>query len=119
MWHTARKITGYKFSLMAANEIHDNDIGTVITLTVRDGGTVVDVSSATVTKNILLRSPTGTLSTNGASFTTNGTDGKIKYTTVTGDLDVVGTWDVQAHVVITAGTFRSDIKKFEVHRNLS
>ena len=73
-------------------EFRLNDIGTVITVIIKDSsGTIVDVSSATVTKNIVLKKPDGTIETKGASFTTNGTDGSIYYTTISGDLNTLGT----------------------------
>ena len=39
---------------MAANEIHLNDIGTQFLLTVKDGSSAVDISSAT-TKQIIIK----------------------------------------------------------------
>ena len=65
---------------MAVNEIHVGDIGTVFTLTIKDGSSVIDLSGAT-TKQIILRKPDRvTSSTKTASFVTDGSDGKIKYT---------------------------------------
>lgn len=93
-------------------DVHLNDIGNIFVLTFQDNGVVVDVSSATVTKNIIFVAPDGTKDTQAASFTTNGTDGKIQYATQDGDMDQVGEWQVQGHVVITAGTFKSEIKRF-------
>jgi hypothetical protein len=40
------------------------------------------------------------------------------YATVDGDLDVPGVWKLQGKVVLTAGTFSTDIYSFKVHRNL-
>lgn len=56
--------------------------------------------------------------TKAASFNTDGTDGKIYYTAVADDLDEVGTYEIQGKVVITDGTFYTDIQTFKVHRNL-
>ena len=103
---------------MAANEIHKNDIGTVLEVTIKDGPLVVDISAAT-TKNILLKPPTGTLLTKAGVYVTDGTDGKIKYTTIDGDLSVVGVWQIQGHVVTAGGEWKSDIMNFSVHDNLS
>ena len=47
-----------------------------------------------------------------------GTDGKIKYTSVDGDFNEVGTWRIQAKVVMGGGTFRSDVGTFRVYENL-
>ena len=102
---------------MAANEIHKGDIGTVFVVTVQDGSSAVDVSGAT-TKQVLFRKPDGTVVANDAEFTTDGTDGKIQYTSVADDLDTVGQWHIQARVTLPAGTWRSDVGVFQVHENL-
>ena len=102
---------------MAANEIHVGDIGTVFEVTLMDGSSVVDLSSAT-TKELVFRKPDGVKLTKTAAFKTDGTDGIITYTSVTDDLDTAGTWRLQAHVVIGGGTWRSDIGDFKVHENL-
>ena len=110
---------------MAANEVHLNDIGTVFEITLKDEGNspeIVDVSTA-ATMEIIFQKPNGTSVTQTASFTTDGTDGKIEYTTLTGDLDTVGLWKIQGHVVLGTASpinaqWRSDIDEFEVFDNL-
>jgi hypothetical protein len=102
---------------MPANEIHKNDIGTVFEITIKDGPLVIDISGAT-TKNILLKPPTGTLLTKAGVFVTDGTDGKIKYTTISGDLSEVGVWQVQGHIATPDGEWKSDILNVSVHDNL-
>ena len=103
---------------MAANEIRVGDIGTQFKVTIKDGTSVVDISSATSTKQIILKKPDGTKLTNTATFFLDGTDGIMYYSTVDGDLDVPGVWKLQGKVVITAGTFSTDVYSFKVHRNL-
>jgi hypothetical protein len=101
-----------------ADEVHVGDIGTTIELTLLDGAAAVDVSSATATKNILLTDPLGALHTKGASFTTDGTDGKVKWvTTAVGDFDLAGTWKVQAYVENTSPVWKGHSAKgeFQVH----
>ena len=44
--------------------------------------------------------------------------GKIKYTTVDGDLNEVGTWRMQAVVNFPTSSFRSNVKTFKVYENL-
>lgn len=101
-----------------ACEIHKNDIGTIFKFTLKDcDNIVVDISGAT-TKNILFTKPTGVLLTKAGTFTTNGTDGLLQYTTLSGDLDVLGVWQAQAMIVLANGTWRSDVVRFIVHRNL-
>ena len=102
---------------MAANEIHQNDIGTKFLVTIKDGDSAVDISAAS-TKQIIIKKPSGTTLTNAAAFNADGTDGKIYYNAVSGDLDETGTHSIQGKVVISAGTFYTDIQSFKVHRNL-
>lgn len=103
---------------MAANEIHLNDIGTVFEVTILDGSSAVDISAAT-TKQIIFKKKDRTILTAAGTFVTDGTDGKIKYTAVSGDLSVVGEWSIQAYIVTPSGEWRSDISTFTVHSNLT
>jgi hypothetical protein len=102
---------------MAANEIHVGDIGTVITVTLKDDTTAVDISGAT-TKTIYLSKPDGTVLAKGATFTSDGTNGKMYYATLAGDLDQPGHWQIQAKVVLATGTWYSDVSTFDVEDNL-
>ncbi len=103
---------------MASLEIHKLDIGTVLTTTIKDGTSIVDISGAT-TKDIILGKPDGTSLTNAGTFTTDGTDGKIYYTTILNDLDQIGWWKIQGYIVSSSGgEWRSDIGNFEVHKNI-
>ena len=102
---------------MPANEIHLNDIGTQFLLTVTDGSTAVNISSAS-TKQIIIKKPSGTKITANTAFSTDGTDGKMYYNTVLDDLDEAGTYQLQGKVILSDGTFSTDITKFKVHRNL-
>lgn len=103
---------------MAADEIRVGDVGTVLEVTVLDDGTPVDLSSVT-TKDFIFRKPKGTKVTVSSSFSTDGTDGKLRYTTVADDLDTPGVWKLQAYLVFpSSGEWRSDLAQFTVHRNL-
>jgi hypothetical protein len=103
---------------MTINEIRVGDIGTNIELTVKDEtNTVVDISTAT-TKQLIFRKPNGTLLTKNATFTTDGTDGKIYITTVAGDLDQVGVWYTQAYIEITPYQWHSSYEEMDVYSNL-
>ena len=70
---------------MSQNEIHKNDIGTRLEITVMDGSSAVDISGAT-TKQIKLEKPGGSTVAKDGTFTTDGSDGKIYYVTQEGDL---------------------------------
>jgi len=105
---------------MPANEIHVDDIGTKVLVTVKDDTAAVDVSGATAggAKQIIIKKPTKDTMTKTAVFNSDGTDGKIYYTIVSGDFDEAGTYKIQGKVVISDGTFYTDIQSFKVHRNL-
>lgn len=102
---------------MAQPEIHVGDIGTTFEVTLKQSAAVVDLSSATV-KQIYFMKPDGSTLTKTASFTTDGTDGKIYYNTTTGDLDTAGDWQLQAVVTFGASVWHSSIAAFAVFPNL-
>ncbi len=103
---------------MAANEIHEDDIGVVFQVTIEDDGTAVDVSGAT-TQQILFGKPDGTKLTKTSGFTNSGSDGKVQYASVADDLTPAGQWYIQVRVVLASGSdLHSDIAKFIVHPNL-
>lgn len=102
---------------MSANEIHLNDIGTKFQVTVKDGDDAVDISTASA-KSLIFKKPSGTKMTKAAAFTSDGSNGKIDYTILADDLDEVGTYQLQGKVIISDGTFFTDIQTFKVHRNL-
>ncbi len=102
---------------MASNEIHVNDIGTVFTLNVYDeDSSAVDLSSASV--DILFKKPDNTLLTQSGTIS-SGTGGEVTYTTVSGDLNLHGTWSIQALVTLGSNQFYSDVNQFKVYRNLT
>lgn len=102
---------------MAANEIHKGDIGTVFEATIMNDNVAIDVSSQ-VSMDLIFQKADGVVVTYPASFVTDGTDGKVQYTTVADDLDVVGSWKLQAKVALPTGIWSSEIKKFKVYKNL-
>ena len=102
---------------MTANEIHVNDVGTKFLVTVTDGSSAVNISSAT-TKELIIKKPSGTKLTKATSFTSDVTDGKMQYSIASDDLDEAGSYKLQGKVVISDGTFYTDIHTFKVHRNL-
>ncbi len=104
--------------MAALDEVHVGDIGTVFEATITDAGVVVDISGAS-TKDLNFLKPDGTTTLNkNGSFTTDGTDGKLRYTTISGDLDTAGTWQIQAHVILGGGAWKSDIIEFNVFANI-
>jgi hypothetical protein len=101
---------------MSCNQIHVNDSGIQLKVTVYDCGTVVNVSGATNT--ISIRKPNGTKTDYAASLLTDGTDGVIYYTTVSGDLDITGTYKIQATVQTSQGVYHSSVGSFRVKCNI-
>ena len=101
-----------------SDEIHIGDVGTVFEATVFEGGVAIDISAAT-TKNFILRTPTGTIVTKTASFSTNGSDGKLKYTVVANDLSEIGTWVFEVYLEMPTGKWHSTKQTFQVYANLS
>src|ERR671918_456775 len=99
---------------MAEKEIHVNDIATRIRITIKDNGEPVDLSTS---DPIIVRvsTPSGRIKDFEPVFTTNGSDGKIEYTTIDGDIDEVGIWKIQVIVSIGASRFHSDIGSFKVY----
>jgi hypothetical protein len=94
--------------------IHKGDIGTIFELTIVDtADVVINVSTASI-KYIYLQKPDGTKVRKTAAFVTDGTDGKIKYTAVAGDLNQVGDWQIQGYVETSDGKFFTRKTKFEV-----
>lgn len=108
---------------MSANEIHVGDIGTIIEVTIKDGASVLDISSFT-TKQFIFKRPDNTTVTKNASFSTDGSDGKLRYTIVSGDLNQQGLgntdnpWKLQVYLATVTNNWRSDIISFDVYGNL-
>lgn len=105
---------------MACNvdEVHLNDVGTIFRMTLVDSdGAAIDLSSTTQ-KQLIFKKPSGATLTKTAVFYTDGTDGKIQYTSQAGDLNELGEWQWQAYIVNPVGSWRSNIDKFRVYGNV-
>lgn len=103
---------------MASGEIRIDDVGTQFLITLKDGSDIVNLAGATV-KQIIFHKPDSSLLTKNASLYTDGTDGKLYYTSIDGDLDQEGLWKIQVVVNFTSSAkFHSDIGTFQVYSNL-
>lgn len=94
------------------------DYGTpfIFTLVDADTDAAIDVSSGTSLEAIF-RKPDGTIVVKTASFVTDGTDGRIQYVTVSGDLDQAGRWRRWAKLTISGGPKTSTVRAFDVRDN--
>lgn len=102
---------------MAAN-VHIGDVGTLFKPRFVDGnGVVVDISSASVL-TIIFNRPNGTGFSRTMTFLTNGVDGRGKYLSVEGDIDVEGQWSMEGYVELPSGHWHSDVQQFPVKSNL-
>lgn len=101
---------------------HLNDIGTIVRVRIVVDDVPVDLSAWTITtKQVQFRKPDGTVVAHDAEFTTDGSDGKIQYTTVDGDFDIAGRWFVQGYIVATvpaAGAWHTEKLQIDVFDNV-
>lgn len=103
-----------------SDNIHVGDIGTVFTVVIVDDvtGAAIDISTAT-TKSIIFQAPNKASTTQTATFTTDGTDGSMFYTTATAaDLNQSGQWKIQGKVIAPTFTNSSEKGAFYVKKNL-
>jgi hypothetical protein len=89
-----------------------------IELTIKDeDGNLVDLTTATAT--IILKAPNTAAVSKTGSFNSPSTDGVVKYTCTTSDLDIPGDWQVQVHAVFEDGLeYYSNIESFTVDPQL-
>ena len=99
------------------DQIHVNDIGTILELEVQEDGSAVDISTTTE-MYIYLKNPAGTTKTCTATFSLDGTDGKIQYATIADDLDQEGPWEMQGKVKMPGWEGYTSIVNFTVYPNL-
>jgi hypothetical protein len=104
---------------MSLDIVQVNSIGVTITVTVTEGGTAKDISTATGLK-MYLQGMGQEAKSFTPSFVTTGSDGKVKYTTTaTTEIDTLGVWTAQVYYEL--GTFKGytqPIEAFEVQNNL-
>lgn len=100
------------------SEIHVGNISTRFSITIQEGGSGINISGAT-TKDVIFRKPDDEVIVRSGVLLNDGTDGKMYYDTVSGDLDEAGHYKLQAKIIIpTSGTFYTDMYDFQTHCNL-
>jgi threonine dehydrogenase-like Zn-dependent dehydrogenase len=76
-------------------------------------GAAVNIASAS-TKTLTFRKPSGKVVPQTAVLVNTGTDGKMKYVAVAGDIDETGVWSWQGRVAVSGGDWKTDIFQFTV-----
>lgn len=94
-----------------------DEVGIIVTATLEENGTALDISGST-TRQLIFVSPTHQKRVFPCTFTTDGTEGKMQYTTLAGDLDVSGDWQIQAFVVLPGGSYYSQQVSVHVEDHL-
>ncbi|OGC94097.1 MAG: hypothetical protein A2W25_11990 [candidate division Zixibacteria bacterium RBG_16_53_22] len=68
---------------------------------------------------IYLTPPSGVDKTKAAVLSSNGSDGKMQYVTVNGDLDETGSWQIQGYIKFSnSQIFKTSVRQFNVLANL-
>jgi hypothetical protein len=105
---------------MSVVDLHVEDIGTLIRLTIKENNGAVDFSgSEFVGATLLLQKKDKTVVEFPLEFYTDGTDGKFKYVTQEGDIDQKGTWKAQVYIQETSGSWHTSIVDLVVEDNLA
>jgi hypothetical protein len=101
-------------------DMQAGDIGTIITITVKDSVTLAakDISSASVKKFLVKHTTTGATSEKTAIFTTTGADGKLYYVTLATDFPTAGVYRIQPYVEIGSIKLKSSIVEINVGANV-
>jgi len=103
-----------------ASEIHKDDVGTRFLITVKDDGSLVNISgvSGGSVHQVSFRKPSDSIIERNATLQDYGISGVMYYDTVAGDLDEAGVYKLQAKVIIPSGTYYTDLYTFKVHSNI-
>lgn len=103
-------------------EIHVADVGTRLYVTVKESGVVVDLSGASEITLVIRRKDksviTKTLSDDQVKLYTDGSDGKIYYDLIAGDITIKGDYSLQVNLEYPNGFWHSDTQTFAVAENL-
>lgn len=95
-------------------EVREYDIGVELLVTLTDGTSAMDVSTAT-TIQFRFAKPGGTEVTKTGTLKTDGSDGKVRYVSVEDDFDEQGIWRYQVRVILSGGQdLTSTVAKFKV-----
>jgi hypothetical protein len=105
---------------MSKGEVRVGDNNTTHEITIKDQeDAVVDLSAASSMTVLYLKPGSAGTFTKTGTYVTDGTDGKLKTTFLSADLDVKGSYKWQVTLVFPQGTWRTDLHTLEVHANLA
>jgi len=93
--------------------VFTGSVGVVLELIVEENGAAVDISAASNLKMVLVK-PDGTRIEKTAVLSGTGTDGKMRYTTIAGDLDQAGEWLYQGSLTVGTWSGVTDVLRMDV-----
>lgn len=100
-------------------KIHVGDVGTDFNITVLNKrGQPVDVSALSGGIIFNFKKPDGTQIERSGSIVGDGTDGIVTYRTISGDIDLHGSWKLQVFLNTSSKQLHSSVLKFTVFTNL-
>ncbi len=101
---------------MSWDKIVKDDYGQVGKLTFIDVDTnaAADISAYTTAQQMILTDPEGNAAIVTAAFDSDGSDGIIKYTIQSGDIDATGNWTVRGRVTTGSAQLSTEEHKFIV-----
>jgi hypothetical protein len=102
-------------------QIHLDDVGTRLLVTVRDEtGAIVDLSDASLLQFTFKR-PDGSIVVKPGTLVTDGLDGQVSYTPVDefdAIFDMAGSWQLQGFFVLPDGSWHTGVASIYVAENL-
>lgn len=104
---------------MSLDNIVEGTYGQYFEVTVVQDGTAKPVSEYTTAQTFILLTPTGTIKTKTGEFTTDGSDGKVRFLIEDGDFDDAGIWRVQVQLEKGDAILPTVFKSFKVHEHLN
>ena len=84
------------------------DLGTALQATIVEDGAHVDVSTATA-KVIILKAPGGETIEKTAQNIGDGTDGRVQYIRVSGDIEDLGRWNYRFKVTFSGASIFTNV----------
>jgi hypothetical protein len=101
-----------------ATQPQENAIAIYIRYQVLDENEAPRDISGAIIKQLIFERPNKSILTVEGQFFTNGADGILQYITVEGDLIPDGIYQVQAELVMPGFNGRTEVRLFQVKRNL-